>query len=113
MQLDDINLLGKETTETKAAEAMEVGKVKSHPFLWTLSLGMTKSYEETRGGCLQCSDGRAFLFWGACTTYFPIGNGIKKFQIMLTIVDDLKFGWRRASCCWEITLTSQKSGGVP
>ncbi|XP_060190622.1 uncharacterized protein LOC132619871 isoform X3 [Lycium barbarum] len=106
-------LISLERRQRRRRQRKQWRLVKSHPFLWTLSLGMTKSYEETRGGCLQCSDGRAFLFWGACTTYFPIGNGIKKFQIMLTIVDDLKFGWRRASCCWEITLTSQKSGGVP
>ncbi|OIT27760.1 PREDICTED: elongation factor 1-beta-like [Nicotiana attenuata] len=92
---DDIDLFGEETEEEKkAAEAREATKAstkkkesgKSSILLdvkpWDDETDMKKLEEAVR------SVQQEGLTWGA-SKLVPVGYGIKKLQIMLTIVDDL------------------------
>ncbi|TXG73361.1 hypothetical protein EZV62_001940 [Acer yangbiense] len=92
---DDLDLFGDETEdEKKAAEAREASKKKpskkesgkSSILLdvkpWDDETDMKKLEEAVR------SVEMPGLFWGA-SKLVPVGYGIKKLQIMLTIIDDL------------------------
>ncbi|KAM7475734.1 hypothetical protein LguiB_022977 [Lonicera macranthoides] len=93
---DDVDLFGEETEEEKKAaeERAAVMKAsgkkkesgKSSVLLdvkpWDDETDMKKLEEAVRGVRM---DG---LFWGA-SKLIPVGYGIKKLQIMMTIVDDL------------------------
>ncbi|XP_015058632.1 elongation factor 1-beta 2 [Solanum pennellii] len=92
---DDIDLFGEETEEEKAAaESREAAKAsakkkesgKSSVLMdvkpWDDETDMKKLEEAVRSVQM---DG---LLWGA-SKLVPVGYGIKKMQIMLTIVDDL------------------------
>ncbi|XP_078445180.1 translation elongation factor EF1B/ribosomal protein S6 family protein [Wolffia australiana] len=92
---DDLDLFGDETEEDKkAAEAREVAKAstkkkesgKSSVLLdvkpWDDETDMKKLEESVR------SIEMPGLLWGA-SKLVPVGYGIKKLQIMMTIVDDL------------------------
>ncbi|KAG9152487.1 hypothetical protein Leryth_016408 [Lithospermum erythrorhizon] len=92
---DDLDLFGDETEEEKkAAEARESTKAstkkkesgKSSVLLdvkpWDDETDMKKLEEAVRSVEMEG------LFWGA-SKLVPVGYGIKKLQIMLTIVDDL------------------------
>ncbi|XP_052178025.1 elongation factor 1-beta [Diospyros lotus] len=92
---DDLDLFGDETEEEKkAAEQREVTKAstkkkesgKSSVLLdvkpWDDETDMKKLEEAVR------SIEMPGLFWGA-SKLVPVGYGIKKMQIMMTIVDDL------------------------
>ncbi|XP_059315057.1 elongation factor 1-beta 2 [Lycium ferocissimum] len=92
---DDIDLFGEETEEEKkAAEAREATKAttkkkesgKSSVLMdvkpWDDETDMKKLEEAVRGVEMEG------LFWGA-SKLVPVGYGIKKLQIMLTIIDDL------------------------
>ncbi|KAL2316914.1 hypothetical protein Fmac_030790 [Flemingia macrophylla] len=92
---DDLDLFGDETEEDKkAAEEREAAKKsakkkesgKSSVLLdvkpWDDETDMKKLEEAVR------SIEMPGLLWGACKLV-PVGYGIKKLQIMLTIVDDL------------------------
>ncbi|CAN4120057.1 unnamed protein product [Withania somnifera] len=92
---DDLDLFGEETEEEKkAAEAREAAKAstkkkesgKSSVLLdvkpWDDETDMKKLEEAVRSVEMEG------LLWGAAKLV-PVGYGIKKLQIMLTIVDDL------------------------
>ncbi|OWM69108.1 hypothetical protein CDL15_Pgr025295 [Punica granatum] len=93
---DDIDLFGEETEEEKkAAEEREAAKKssakkkesgKSSVLMdvkpWDDETDMKKLEEAVRSVKMEG------LFWGA-SKLVPVGYGIKKLQIMLTIVDDL------------------------
>ncbi|GAA0185594.1 hypothetical protein Leryth_008344 [Lithospermum erythrorhizon] len=92
---DDLDLFGDETEEEKkAAEARESSKApakkkesgKSSVLLdikpWDDETDMKKLEEAVR------AVEQEGLFWGA-SKLMPVGYGIKKLQIMLTIIDDL------------------------
>ncbi|KAL3620297.1 hypothetical protein CASFOL_035209 [Castilleja foliolosa] len=92
---DDLDLFGDETEEEKkAAEEREASKApakkkesgKSSVLMdikpWDDETDMKKLEEAVRG--IEMPG----LFWGA-SKLVPVGYGIKKLQIMLTIVDDL------------------------
>ncbi|CAA7410005.1 unnamed protein product [Spirodela intermedia] len=93
---DDVDLFGEETEEEKkasearAAAAKASGKKKesgkSSVLLdvkpWDDETDMKKLEEAVRGVHMEG------LFWGA-SKLIPVGYGIKKLQIMMTIVDDL------------------------
>ncbi|KAH7678925.1 elongation factor 1-beta protein [Dioscorea alata] len=92
---DDLDLFGEETEEDKkAAEAREAAKAsskkkesgKSSVLLdvkpWDDETDMMKLEEAVRNVKMEG------LLWGA-SKLVPVGFGIKKLQIMLTIVDDL------------------------
>ncbi|KAJ8552109.1 hypothetical protein K7X08_028552 [Anisodus acutangulus] len=92
---DDIDLFGEETEEEKkAAEAREATKAstkkkesgKSSVLMdvkpWDDETDMKKLEEAVRSVEMEG------LFWGA-SKLVPVGYGIKKLQIMLTIIDDL------------------------
>ncbi|KAJ0020107.1 elongation factor 1-beta 2-like [Pistacia vera] len=93
---DDLDLFGDETEEDKkAAEEREASKAKSAKKKesgkssvlldvkpWDDETDMKKLEEAVR------SIEMPGLFWGA-SKLVPVGYGIKKLQIMLTIVDDL------------------------
>ncbi|KAL7126992.1 hypothetical protein ABFS83_14G224400 [Erythranthe nasuta] len=92
---DDLDLFGDETEEEKkAAEAREAAKPaakkkesgKSSVLLdvkpWDDETDMKKLEEAVRSVEMEG------LFWGA-SKLVPVGYGIKKLQIMMTIIDDL------------------------
>ncbi|XP_057782182.1 elongation factor 1-beta 2 [Salvia miltiorrhiza] len=92
---DDLDLFGDETEEEKkAAEAREAAKApakkkesgKSSVLMdikpWDDETDMKKLEE-----CVRSIE-MPGLFWGA-SKLVPVGYGIKKLQIMLTIIDDL------------------------
>ncbi|XP_050373874.1 elongation factor 1-beta-like [Argentina anserina] len=93
---DDLDLFGDETEDDKkAAEEIQAAKKattkkkesgKSSVLLdvkpWDDETDMKKLEEAVRSIEMEG------LFWGACKLV-PVGYGIKKLQIMLTIVDDL------------------------
>nr|QBK96580.1 elongation factor 1-delta 2-like protein [Huperzia serrata] len=93
---DDLDLFGEETEEEKAAAAEREASVKpsakkkesgkSSVLLdvkpWDDETDMKKLEEAVR------SVEMPGLFWGA-SKLVPVGYGIKKLQIMMTIVDDL------------------------
>ncbi|KAK4375563.1 hypothetical protein RND71_006240 [Anisodus tanguticus] len=92
---DDIDLFGEETEEEKkAAEAREAAKAstkkkesgKSSVLMdvkpWDDETDMKKLEDAVRSVEMEG------LFWGA-SKLVPVGYGIKKLQIMLTIIDDL------------------------
>ncbi|XP_024026301.1 elongation factor 1-delta [Morus notabilis] len=93
---DDVDLFGEETEEEKKAAEERAAAVKasgkkkesgkSSVLLdvkpWDDETDMKKLEESVRGVQMEG------LFWGA-SKLVPVGYGIKKLQIMLTIVDDL------------------------
>ncbi|KAJ8559940.1 hypothetical protein K7X08_003998 [Anisodus acutangulus] len=92
---DDIDLFGEETEEEKkAAESREAAKAstkkkesgKSSVLMdvkpWDDETDMKKLEDAVRSVEMEG------LFWGA-SKLVPVGYGIKKLQIMLTIIDDL------------------------
>ncbi|XP_062190377.1 elongation factor 1-delta 1 [Phragmites australis] len=93
---DDVDLFGEETEEEKKAAEERAAAVKasakkkesgkSSVLLdvkpWDDETDMTKLEEAVRSMKMEG------LFWGA-SKLVPVGYGIKKLQIMMTIVDDL------------------------
>jgi len=93
---DDVDLFGEETEEEKAAAEERAAKAKasskkkesgkSSVLLdvkpWDDETDMVKLEEAVR--CVKIEG----LLWGA-SKLMPVGYGIKKLQIMMTIVDDL------------------------
>jgi len=93
---DDVDLFGEETEEEKAAAEKLAAEKKKKPTKkesgkssvlmdvkpWDDETDMVKLEEAVRSVKLEG------LFWGA-SKLVPVGYGIKKLHIMLTIIDDL------------------------
>ncbi|KAJ4958117.1 hypothetical protein NE237_025228 [Protea cynaroides] len=107
---DDVDLFGEETEEEKKAAEERAAAVKasgkkkesgkSSVLLdikpWDDETDMQKLEETVRS--IQMEG----LFWGA-SKLVPVGYGIKKLQIMMTIVDDLQTNTFRAVILWHST----------